>query len=319
MIKKTSSHRFLALDELSPAVDSASCFNLEESCWWRYRNPSHHLVLIESGRMEARTPNGDFQAKAGDLFCFRPTERNEFGACGPTVYYQASIRFAPPPRHHLTPSLAEFGPLPVHIRLGRAFEEMRRLFETVCIEIAEPGAVHQLRLRAAVLEMLATIASTLTGDRRGVQSLDDWQRLRLHLDTELGADVSVETMARQMNLSLSYFKRAFKQHFGITPRAYHTHARLREAARLLRSTDKQVKAIASELGFHDANVLTRLFKRQLGVSPSDLRQGAAPVAEIAPSDSGRLFPMNKLLVTPPHTAEDWYYQCFPPRRRESRI
>lgn len=317
MTSSTLRHsRILALDQLAPAVDSCSCFQLKESSWFGYRNPSHHLLLIESGRIEARISEGDIRASAGDLVCFRPTAWNEYATFGPAVLYQASVWFAPPPRHLWTPSFAELGPLPVHVPLGRAFDQMRVLFETLCIEITQPGAVHLLRVRATVHDMLAVIAGTLAREPRGAQALDNWQRLRMRLDAELGAGLSVSAMAKQMNLSVSYFKRAFKQHFGVSPRMYHTRARLHEAMRLLRSTNKPVKVIASELGFSDSSVFTRLFKNQLGLVPSDLRDGKATAEEIAPGSSGRMFPINKYLVPPWQTVEDWVRRYSPPRRRK---
>ena len=309
-----SPRRFLALDELLPTVDAAGCFRFEKPLWWRYRVPSPHLVLIESGRVEARTPEGVFHGKAGDMLCFRSTEWNEYGTAGPTVFYQASFRFAPPPREGLTPYLAEHGPLPIHVPLGKTFGKMRNIFEMFCIEVPRPGAVRLLRLRAGVHEMLAIIAASLTRSRDDGQQLDEWQRMRMRLDTELNTDLSVEAMAARMNLSASYFKGVFKQRFGVGPKAYHTRARLQEAVRLLRSTDKPVKAIAYELGFSSARVFARLFKGRLGVLPSDIREGATRVEEAAPEPAGRLFPMNVHFVPPSQTMEDWIKQCIPRRR-----
>ncbi len=308
MAAKKAKHRFLTIDELSTIVYSASCF-AERGIWHRYRNPSHHFLLIESGLIEAWTKEGRFHGKAGDLFYFHPTDYNEYGNIEMTRFYQVSIRFAPPPRDRFTPSFVESGPLPVQVSLGKAFGEMRRVFETFCIETPQAGSLHLLRLRAAVHEMLAILAGVLTRDPTSPQHLDEWQRLRMRLDTELSADVPVEAMARQMNLSASYFKRAFKHRFGLAPRAYHMHARLWEAVRMLRRTDRSVKAIAYELGFSNAIVFTRLFKSQLGVSPSDIRQGTAKANEPTTSVGGRLFPMNTHLVAPPQTSEGWEEAC----------
>ncbi|MDC8005432.1 helix-turn-helix domain-containing protein [Aureisphaera galaxeae] len=47
-----------------------------------------------------------------------------------------------------------------------------------------------------------------------------------------------------------------------------------EAKRLLRYTDKSAKEIAYEVGFDDASHLSRLFKKQTGVSPSQFKKEA---------------------------------------------
>ena len=174
---------FLAVDELSPMPDEASCFKFRVDHWWSYRVPSHHLVLLESGRIEARTPDGSFHGKPGDLFCFRPTDWNEYGCFGDSVFYQAHMAFARRRRQKYTPMLGEFGPLPVHLSLGPAFEPMRRAFEVLCMEILQPGPLHQLRLRSTIHEMLAIIVGVLAGQQRGPAHLDDWQRLRMHMES----------------------------------------------------------------------------------------------------------------------------------------
>jgi AraC-like DNA-binding protein len=298
-------------------VHLAACHKWENQRH-RYRVPAHHLLLIESGTVEARPPTGRFIAKAGDLICFRPADWTEYGTEAPAVVYEAHLEFAPPPRHRLTPNLDEFGPLPVHVSLGAAFEEMRGVFETICAEIAEPGALHRLRLRAAVHELLALVVSVLKHEDRGVKHLDPWQRARLRLDSELHGGCDIGRIAREMGLTPRYFSRMFRQRFELNPKAYHVHARLREAARLLRRTDKPIKNIALEMGFADPRIFSRLFKHHLGVLPSDIRLGVTPPPEESPTEAGQLFPLNRHLL-PPESGPNWRVVYFPRKRKPDYV
>jgi AraC-like DNA-binding protein len=306
----TVKRRFITLDQVLPTVDLASCFHLVYPIWHKYRVPSHHLLLVESGIVKAKTPHGQFIAKAGDLLCFRPTSLNEYGHSGPTLLYQAHVQFAPPPRDRCTPLLDEYGPLPVHVSLGNAFDEMRRAFETLCIEIVQDGALHRERQRIAVHEILAIIMSTLTHQPTSRLQLDKWLRLRLKLEASLHSDFNVDQLAREMGLSRTYFTRAFRQHFGLSPRAYHTYARLREAARLLRTTERSIKSVAFDVGFTTPKLLTRLCRRHLGVLPSDLRVGLGPHPDKVVPVEGKLFPVNKQLL-PPKTPANWFKRFYP--------
>ena len=288
-----STQRYLALDELSPVVDLAGCWHYEHDQWSEYRIPSFHIMLVESGRLLNETPPRRFEARAGDLICLPPTEFNSYATRGATVYYQAHIAFAPPPRHRLGPWLDEAGPLPLHLPLHDSFNAMRQVFETLCIELGQGGSGPSAS-RAAVHEMLAIIIDV--GRRRGsgIRHLDNWQRARLRPDPEWGANLKIEQLASKMGVSTDHFIRRFKQRFGMSPKVYQTHARLREAVRLLRSTEKSAKTIAYEMGFADPKSFFRLFKKHLGVVPSDLRlPGSRHAGKPLPVRSKSLFPINR--------------------------
>jgi AraC-like DNA-binding protein len=314
---KRKRQRYLTLDELSPTVHGASCFRHAERAWHRYRLIWHHLILVEAGRIRARTPQGEVEAEAGDLLCFRPTELNEYGNLTPIRYFQAAVAFAPPPRHQCTPMLDECGPLPVKLSLGKAFDDMRREFETICLEITQAGASHRLRLRAAVHEVLAVATAAMKPDRASHRHLDAWQRMRLSMDAAPQAEIRVAQLARQMQLSPDYFIRAFRRRFGVPPKAYHPAARLRPAVPLLRSTEQPVKATAYEMGFTDAKAFTRLFHRHFGIRPSDVRAGKAHHDAVASTDG--LLPVNTHLLPPGTDIASWMELSQPrqprPRRR----
>jgi AraC-like DNA-binding protein len=282
-------------------VELASSWAFRENYWYKYRIPGHHLLLIESGRIDAITPNGRLVARAGDLLCFRPTEHNEYGNAGPTNFYQTHINFAAPPRDQATPWLDELGPLPLHVTLGDAFDSVRQVFETLCMELPQSGAAHRLRVQGAVYELLAIIADASSRVRSRPPALDAWQRVRLRLGSQLNTQVRVDALARQMGISTDHFIRQFKQRFGSSPKAYRTHAKMREAARLLRAGDRSVKSVAYALGFPDTKSFTRIFKRSLGLVPSQLRSHADTVAPLA----GQLYPINQHVV-PPHAGTDWF-------------
>jgi len=266
-------------------------------------------MLIESGRIEAQTKDGAFAAKAGDLICFRPAELNQYGTHTPTLFYQAHVEFAGPPRHKLTPFLEGIGPLPVCLSLGKYFDDMRKLFEALCLEVTHAGVIPQFRIRAAIYEILAVVGEAIGPEQQVARHLDPWLRIQQRLDSSLHKESKIAELARQMDLSTEYFIRQFKQHFGISPKAYHTRARLQEAARWLRSSDKSIKAVAYSLGFNDPKSFTRRFKHHLGVKPSDLRLTAASEPLNTPLAT-RIFPMNVHLL-PPQTGPMCFQRYYP--------
>ena len=90
----------------------------------------------------------------------------------------------------------------------------------------------------------------------------------------------------------------------MTPKAYQNQARLAEAARLLRSTNEPVKAIAFQVGFADPKSFTRAFHAHFSVAPSDLRGGAMPQFDKSAGERRGPFPLNRH-VLPPHAGPGW--------------
>jgi AraC-like DNA-binding protein len=193
--------------------------------------------------------------------------------------------------------------------LDDAFAEARQAFEALCVELGQEGATHRLALQAAVLRLLAIVARVTAPRESNVSRLDEWQRVKLRLSSELNASLPVEKLARELGVSVEHFCRQFKQRFGTSPKAFHTRLRIREAARLLNESERSIKAIALELGFHNPRAFSRNFKHLFGVSPADFRAGDRD--QPAPSSQPREgpFPMNRH-VLPPRTGLKWYRQAL---------
>ena len=296
----------LPLDKLVPSLQAALCYRYTQSVLeFTYRVGACHLLLIESGGIIAHPPGGRFEAKAGDLVCFRAADVNRYKICPPIVYYQTHLQFAAPPRHQLIPDFGDLGEWPAVLPLGESFEEARFVFETFCLEISQSGMSHALRLRAAVFELLAIVNNVLARRKDTAPHLDDWERLRIRLNARLNENIRVHELAHDMHISPHHFIRQFKRRFGTSPKAFHLQARLHEAARLLRTTKLSVKSIATDIGFSHAESMARAFKLHCGVTPSQIRAGSIYAArKLPPTKAGHSFFINRFYL-PPNTPPNW--------------
>ena len=84
-------------------------------------------------------------------------------------------------------------------------------------------------------------------------------------------DVSLEQAAEAMGMSSFYFSRFFRTSYNQTFLEYLTAYRIDRAVELLWQTDIPVREIASRVGYTDANYFTKVFKRHLGMTPTDYR------------------------------------------------
>jgi AraC-like DNA-binding protein len=89
------------------------------------------------------------------------------------------------------------------------------------------------------------------------------------LEKQTGEPPTLERLAQEAGLSLSSFKRVFRNVTGTTPHAYILHKRIDRAMSLLAEGRGSVTDIAVECGFPSSQYFATVFKRMTGVTPND--------------------------------------------------
>ena len=73
-------------------------------------------------------------------------------------------------------------------------------------------------------------------------------------------------------MSISWFIRNFKEYTGSTPAQYLLSLRISNAQTLLESTSYNITEIANIVGYDNPLYFSRIFKKQIGMSPSEFRK-----------------------------------------------
>ena len=82
-----------------------------------------------------------------------------------------------------------------------------------------------------------------------------------------------DAMARLCGMSATHFSRAFKNCYQVTFQEFLLRYRVRQARRKLHGPLVNIADVAYSVGFSDPSYFTRVFKRYIGVSPSDYAAG----------------------------------------------
>jgi AraC-like DNA-binding protein len=142
--------------------------------------------------------------------------------------------------------------------IAALLEEALKLFDT-----------DRRTARLHIEEARAIVRGGDEADRARNGLLAGWQMqraevyIREHLDTRL----RIGSVAKIVNLSPSYFSRAFKATKGVPYSDYVLAARIVLAKRLLLTTDSPIAQIALQCGLADQSHLTRVFSRAVGIPP----------------------------------------------------
>lgn len=89
-----------------------------------------------------------------------------------------------------------------------------------------------------------------------------------HLEENLTLDMLVE----QFELSKSYLNAIFLKYTQHTPMDFYLHLKMREACKLLKTTDIYVYEVSMRLGYQDPYYFSRIFKKIVGVSPKEYKR-----------------------------------------------
>ena len=95
-----------------------------------------------------------------------------------------------------------------------------------------------------------------------------------YVHRNLNHRLSIEDVASSSGLSRSYLSTLFRQSMGVPLNRYIANAKLDEAARLLRYTDRSIADIAEYLCFSSQSHFQQVFKEKYGVTPRSYRNGA---------------------------------------------
>ena len=111
------------------------------------------------------------------------------------------------------------------------------------------------------------------------------QRIRDNYDAAL----DMEELAKNSGMSSSRFYKTFRKMTGLSPLRYLITRRLAASLRLLADSDVSVTEAAHSVGYPDEYYFSRLFKKQMGVTPTEYAARAqASVAVLCPIFRGDL-------------------------------
>lgn len=145
------------------------------------------------------------------------------------------------------------------------FLELMEQLHRCWIRRADPVAEKACSwLLQSMLWALCDESSHRASDSRDQQMED----VKLMLDSDPEANVTIAELAGACGISTEHFSRRFRRHAGTSAKTYQLQSRMRFARQLLQHEGLNVKEVAGRLGYSDAYVFSRQFKKVWGVSPS---------------------------------------------------
>ncbi len=95
------------------------------------------------------------------------------------------------------------------------------------------------------------------------------------LEGNLASETSIAALAADCGICETYFRRVFRDIYGLSPKQYIQSVRFRQARALLDGSDVSIAYIAEACGFENLYHFSRAFRAYEGISPSEYRRRRA--------------------------------------------
>lgn len=153
---------------------------------------------------------------------------------------------------------------------------MRRIFEDLLEEQRATSPGSEAMITALMNECLVLLFRRLAAQGEEMPWLTALQDPRMARAIQAVLDAperphSLESLAAHAFMGRSAFAHEFRLRFGRTPMRFVRDVRLREAARLLRTTDLSVRTVGERVGFASRSHFSAAFRRHFGLSPAQFR------------------------------------------------
>lgn len=129
------------------------------------------------------------------------------------------------------------------------------------------------KLKEFVLLMTKTVAAPSELDFLASMFKPNFAKFEEVIQFNLYSKMTLDELAALCHMSLSSFKRSFRETYNESPIKYISKMKINKAIELLPNDAPRVSDIAWDTGFDSLTTFNRTFKSQTGKSPSDYRLG----------------------------------------------
>lgn len=228
----------------------------------------YYFLYVECGELSVHLNGSTRTVKSGSVLVFPPHYRYTYTFDGHDALSYLWVHFTGSYAEHFL-SECGFGELPCLLHVDsdiKIISGFEKLFD-----IYRAHRPLQQQKLACVLEeiLLCAVDDLMLGE-----GARDLTKSLGFIHTFYSKDIRIPDLAKMESLSNSRYITVFKQRMGMPPSEYIIHLRLNVASDLLKNRDISIKEVASRVGYDNPHFFSKLFKKKMGVSPKQYKDGS---------------------------------------------
>ena len=231
----------------------------------------HILIYCHEGRGKLKIRKTEYKIEAGDFFTIPIKTAHTYAADEKDPWTIFWIHFKGTVSNQIVSSIEKKTGLKGFIHNN---EKSIELFNEIYTQLERGYRSDNLMYANMCLwHFLTTFLFNDKYDTSGKLSNKDSIDLVIdYLSNNIDKVLSLEEMAKEVNLSPSHFSFLFKKKTGFSPIEYFNHLKVQKACQYLLFTKLRIKEISQELGIEDPYYFSRMFTKVMGMAPNVYRE-----------------------------------------------
>lgn len=237
----------------------------------RLEHDDHLIIYCLEGKGKIRINQKNFAMNSGDLAVLPRGLAHQY-ASSPnfpwTIYWchfegDLSDEFV---NHLQLPKQKPVLHLGLHSSLVSEFDALLEARRSSYHLNAFINAANQLRQIMTHIALLQPLVRSQDADSFNLEKIHSLMQARIH------EQLDIDTMAASVNLSKFHFIKKYKDVTGTTPVNHFIQLKIERACHLLDISTRTIAEVAFMVGYEDAYYFSRIFKKVMGISPTQYRK-----------------------------------------------
>ena len=244
------------MKEMDPAAESSSL-----------AADGHYLIrIVRSGIGCLKIGESFYLLRPGSAFIIRPGEEKSLILLQETVFLD--FRLTPETAVLMREKAPAFKKLDVQTVPVNRLESLEQLARECQEELQQQRPGSQLAVLEKQLAAERMIFQEGTDPGKAEEKI---ARSLCFIAENYVRDVTLRDLAEPLGMSISYYRRLFRELLGCSPIDCLLDYRLKQAGERLAGSSDPIARIAIESGFNDPNYFSRLFTRRKAMTPRQWR------------------------------------------------